>query len=109
MKSTHRLALALGLALVALSAPLPVLAQPSVAKANDAALTDGEVRKVDRTAGTVVLKHGEIRNIGMAPMTMEFKASDPKLLDGLKAGDKVRFAAKMDGNLLVVTRIDVQK
>lgn len=42
----------------------------------------------------------------MAPMTMVFKASDPKLLDTVKVGDKVKFAAAMTGQQLVVTSIE---
>jgi Cu/Ag efflux protein CusF len=45
----------------------------------------------------------------MAPMTMVFKASDPKLLDAVKVGDKVKFAAEMAGQQLVVTRIEPAK
>jgi Cu(I)/Ag(I) efflux system periplasmic protein CusF len=99
------------LALLALPlAPVPVQAQPPVAYAASAApLADGEVRKIDKSAGTITLKHGEIRNLDMAPMTMVFKASDPKLLDTVKVGDKVKFAATMVGQQLVVTRIESAK
>jgi Cu/Ag efflux protein CusF len=39
----------------------------------------------------------------MPPMTMVFTATDPKLLQGLKQGDKVRFTAdKKDGTYLVI-------
>lgn len=68
----------------------------------DADLTQGEVRKIDRENHKLTIKHGEIRNLGMPPMTMVFQARDPKLLDGLKVGDKVNFKAeKVDGNYAV--------
>ena len=63
----------------------------------------GEVRKVDKAAGKITLKHGPITNLDMPGMTMIFRVSDPALLDKVKAGDKVRFTAeKVDGALTVV-------
>jgi Cu(I)/Ag(I) efflux system protein CusF len=69
-------------------------------------LADAEVRKVDKGAGKITLKHGEIRNLDMPPMTMVFGASDKALLDKVKAGDKVRFAAEKQGGQYVVTQIE---
>ena len=64
--------------------------------------TTGEVTKVDRAQGRITLKHGEIKNLDMPPMTMVFQVADPKLLDGVSAGDRVRFAAeKVDGRYTV--------
>lgn len=60
----------------------------------DAGLTPGEVRKVDREQGKVTLRHGEIRDLGMPPMTMVFRVADPRLLEQLKPGDQVRFRAE---------------
>jgi Cu/Ag efflux protein CusF len=75
-----------------------------------AALTEGEVRKVDAANGKITLKHGEIANLDMPPMTMVFRVTDKALLDHVKAGDKVRFAASQDGTgQLVVTAIEQQK
>ena len=66
--------------------------------------TEAEVRKVDKTAGMITLKHGEIKNLNMGPMTMVFKAKDPALLNKVKAGDKVRFtAAQVNGALTVLS------
>ena len=70
------------------------------------AATEGVVQKVDREAGKVTLKHGEIRNLGMPPMTMVFRVKEATLLDKVKAGDKVRFAAMSDAGALVVTAIE---
>lgn len=62
------------------------------------AWVEGEVRKVDNGAGKLTLRHGEIKNLDMPPMTMVFKVADAKLLQGLKEGDKIRFTAdKLDG------------
>ena len=71
--------------------------------------TPGEVRKVDRQAGKVTLRHGEIRNLDMPPMTMVFGVRDKAKLDALKAGDKVKFRAVDEGGKLTITEIDVVK
>jgi Cu(I)/Ag(I) efflux system periplasmic protein CusF len=71
-----------------------------------AAMADGEVRKVDKEAGKLTLRHGRIDNLDMPPMTMVFRAADPKLLDGLEEGDKVRFAADRVDGAITVTRIE---
>ena len=76
-----------------------------VAQAN-AALTDGEIRKVDKDAKKITLKHGPISNLDMPAMTMVFQVKDPALLDQVKAGDKVKFAAEKLGGAFTVTRIE---
>ncbi len=77
------------------------------ASAAAAPMTDGEVRKVDKEQGKVTLKHGPIANLDMPGMTMVFKVVDAKVLDNLKAGDKVRFAADKVNGALTVTAIEV--
>lgn len=74
------------------------------------ALSDAEVRKVDKANGKVTLKHGEIKNLDMPPMTMVFTAKDKTLLDNVKAGDKVQFRADKDAaGEYVLTAIEPQK
>ncbi len=66
--------------------------------------TEAEVRKVDKDAGKITLKHGEIKNLDMPPMSMVFQVKDKTLLDKVKAGDKVSFTAdKIDGKYTVLT------
>lgn len=66
-------------------------------------LSEGEVRKVNREAGKVTLRHGPLANLDMPAMTMVFAVADPKLLDGLNEGDKVRFTAdKKEGKFVVM-------
>jgi Cu/Ag efflux protein CusF len=52
-----------------------------------------EVRRVDVAAGKISLKHGEIKNLDMPPMSMVFQVQDKALLSQIKVGDKVRFTA----------------
>lgn len=72
-------------------------------------LTDGEVRKVDKDARKITIRHGEIKNLEMPPMTMVFQVSDPAMLDQVKAGDKVRFVAEKPGGTFTVTQIEPLK
>jgi Cu/Ag efflux protein CusF len=68
-----------------------------------AGLAEGEVKKIDKDTGKLTLRHGELKNLGMAPMTMVFRVKDAAMLDQVKAGDKVRFAAdRVNGALTVV-------
>jgi Cu/Ag efflux protein CusF len=98
------LALALG------NAPV-VLAQHAghgapAATSPSAALTEGEIRRVDKEAKRLTIKHGPITNLDMPPMTMVFQVTDPALLDKVKAGDKVKFRAEKKGDAYLVTRIE---
>jgi Cu(I)/Ag(I) efflux system periplasmic protein CusF len=73
-------------------------------------MSDGEVRKVDKSRGKITLKHGEIKNLDMPPMTMVFGVKDKALLDKVKAGDKVKFSADKDASGdLIVTAVQAQK
>jgi Cu(I)/Ag(I) efflux system periplasmic protein CusF len=89
--------------------PMFALLVAAVAAAQAAPTTDGEVKKVDKAASKVTIKHGEIKNLNMPPMTMVFSTKDAKMLDKVKAGDKVRFSAEDNKGKLVVTEIEVQK
>ena len=72
-------------------------------------LTDGEIRKVDKDAGKITIKHGEIRNLDMPAMTMVFQVTDRALLDKVQVGDKVRFKAQSDNGKLMVSEIQAVK
>ncbi len=73
------------------------------------ALAEGEVRKVDRDAKKITIKHGPIQSLDMPAMTMVFQVKYPGMLDYLKAGDKVRFHAEKVGGAFTVTRIEAAK
>jgi len=78
-------------------------ATPASAAASD--MAEGEVRKVDTAAKKITLKHGEIKNLDMPPMSMVFQVQNPALLDKVKAGDKVKFTAADINGAMVVTDI----
>ena len=72
-------------------------------------MADGEVRKVDKDAGKLTLKHGDIKSLDMPPMTMVFVVKDKAMLDKLKAGDKIKFKAINDAGKLTVTEMQMAK
>lgn len=74
-----------------------------------AALSDGEIRKVDKDAKKITIKHGPLANLDMPPMTMVFQVRDAALLDQVKAGDKVKFEAEKVGSAFTVTKIEPAK
>ena len=79
------------------------------AGASASAMTEAEVRKVDKDAAKITLSHGEIRNLEMPPMTMVFQVKDKAMLDKVKAGDKVRFAADKVGGAYTIIQIEPAK
>ena len=72
-------------------------------------LTDGEIRKIDKEAGKITIKHGAIKNLDMPGMTMVFQVKDRALLDKVRAGDKVRFRAETESGKFLVTDIQPAK
>jgi Cu(I)/Ag(I) efflux system protein CusF len=94
--------------------PLAGLAQTGHAGHHDSAaqlaqasapLAEGEIRRVDKEAKKLTIKHGPIPNLDMPAMTMVFQVKDPALLDQVKAGDKVKFQAEKAGGQYTVTKI----
>ena len=68
-----------------------------------AQMIDGEVTKVDESAGKITIKHGPIKKFDMDAMTMVFRAGDPALLKQVKPGDKIKFEAdKVDGQFTLI-------
>ena len=73
------------------------------ASEKQAALADGEVKKVDKESGKITLSHGPLPNLGMPAMTMVFRVKDAAWLDAFKPGMKIRFQAEtLDGALTIV-------
>ena len=109
MKSWIRIVVPLAVVLAA-----PVFAQKLSAdhsahtagsQAQSATLADGEIRKVDKAAKKLTIKHGPIQSLDMPAMTMVYRVKDPKMLEQLKAGDKIKFTAEMVGDAYTVTSI----
>jgi Cu(I)/Ag(I) efflux system protein CusF len=102
-------ALSLGVAM-----PMTGLAQANMdhskmTMSQAASMTTGEVRKIDKDAGKLTIKHGEIKSLDMPPMTMVFTAKDKAMLDTVKVGEKVRFMVVNENGKMVVTDIQPVK
>lgn len=83
--------------------------KPSAATtASNAALADAEVKKVDPATGMVTLKHGALENIGMAPMTMAYKAKDIAMVKQVKEGDKVKVRVENLNGTLTIVKLEKQ-
>jgi Cu(I)/Ag(I) efflux system protein CusF len=74
-----------------------------------ASLSEGEVRKVDKSAKKITIKHGPLANLDMPPMTMVFQVKEPAMLEQVKAGDKIKFDAEKVGGAFTVTKIEPAK
>ena len=72
-------------------------------------MTDGEVKKIDKDAGKITLKHGEIKHMDMPGMTMVFVVKDKALLDKVSVGAKIRFMATNENGQMMVTDIQPAK
>jgi Cu(I)/Ag(I) efflux system periplasmic protein CusF len=86
--------------------------EPAAAGATESsvALTDGEVRRVDKEAQKLTIRHGPLPALDMPqPMTMVYRVKDPAMLDKVKAGDKVKFHAEKIGGAFTVTRIEASQ
>jgi Cu(I)/Ag(I) efflux system periplasmic protein CusF len=84
-------------------------ADPAAKDPASAQLSEGEVRKVDKDAKKLTIKHGDLRNLGMPPMTMVFQVREPAILDQIKAGDKINFVAEEIGGKLIATKVALRK
>ena len=103
------------LALSLLAAALPAAAdhhgggdhQPAGGKQQAAdEFVHAEVKKIDKEAGKLTLKHEAIRKFDMAGMTMAFRVADPAMLDAVAVGDHVRFMPDKRNGQFVITRIE---
>lgn len=92
--------------LIALFAMLLGILSPGAfaqAAAGEVPMTEGVVKKVDKSAGKVTISHEALTNLGMPRMTMVFRVKDPAWLGQMKEGDKIRFVAdKVEGAFTVV-------
>ena len=72
-------------------------------------MTDGEVRRIDKEAGKITIKHGEIKHMEMPGMTMVFVVKDKALLDKTTVGAKIQFMATNENGQMTVTDIQPAK
>lgn len=96
------------IAAAALALSLAFTAASAVAQA---AMVNGEVKKIDESAGKITLKHGPIKNLDMDEdgMTMVFRVQDPAMLKQVKVGDKVQFEAERATAGITITKMQKGK
>jgi Cu/Ag efflux protein CusF len=68
-------------------------------------MTSGQVRKIDKQAGKLTLKHERIANLNMPPMTMVFRVKEKSMLNALQVGDTILFKAVDKNGALTITEI----
>ena len=107
MKSLAKAALLTILALSSASGAYAQAAGPAVTASDS--MSSGEVKKVDKSAGKMTIKHGPLQNIGMDAMTMVFRVKDPAMLEQVKAGDKINFVAEDLNGQLMVSKLEKQQ
>jgi Cu(I)/Ag(I) efflux system protein CusF len=92
---------------VILALALSIASQSAVAQSE---LIDGQVTKVDQSAGKITIKHGPLKRLGMeSGMTMVYKAQDPAMLKAVKAGNKIKFDAEQVNGQYTVTKIEMAR
>ena len=92
---------------VILALALSIASQSAVAQSE---LIDGQVTKVDQSAGKITIKHGPLKRLGMeSGMTMVYKAQDPAILKAVKAGNKIKFDAEQVNGQYTVTKIEMAR
>lgn len=104
------------LVLASVTVPTVVMSQPvaepqgrqpaPAGEAVDLPKVDAEVRRVDKAAKKITLRHGPIPNLDMPPMSMVFQVRDAAWLEQFKAGDRVRISADKVGGAYVVMQIE---
>ena len=91
------------------TALLFLAAAAGAAFAQSSGMVAGEIRKVDKDAKKITIRHEALTKLDMPAMTMVFQVKDPALLDKVKPGDKVSFEAEKLGGAFTVTRIEAPK
>ena len=72
-------------------------------------MADGEVRRIDKDAKKITIRHGPIQSLDMPAMTMVFQVKDAAMLDKVNPGDKIKFSAEKIGGTIIVTDIESAK
>ncbi len=68
----------------------------------------GTVTAIDAAAGTISLDHQAIAAISWPAMSMQFRAENPAMLQGIAVGDQVTFELKSASEPQIVTMVEKQ-
>jgi len=85
-------------------------AKPLVVVAQSDDYVNGQVTKIDESAGKITIKHGPLKKFDMNEgMTMVFRTGDPAMLKAVKPGDHVRFVPDRINGQFTVSKIEKAK
>lgn len=88
-------------AVAAGDAPLAQPVQPALHQA------DGRIVQIEGNQLTIA--HGPFMTLGMPGMTMTFPVADPRLIAGLKVGERIRFGVRERDEGMVIEQITQQE
>lgn len=75
--------------------------QPS--SAQDDAVISGDVTEIDLTSGTITIHHDANQKLKLANATDTFRVNEPIMLNAIRPGPHIRFAAdRINGELAIV-------
>ncbi len=97
----HRILRRLLLCILVLFAPSSLPAQNAYT-----VMAVGDVKAVDREAGTITLDHGPPLNLNIGPSVRLFQVADRAFLDGVKIGDAMRFIADNVAGRLTIVEVE---
>jgi Cu/Ag efflux protein CusF len=89
------------LALSSIALPQRVAAQSE--------MIDGQVTKIDESAGKITIRHGPIKKFDMDGMTMVFRVQDLAMLKAVKVGDNVKFESDRVNGQFTIMKIEKVK
>jgi Cu/Ag efflux protein CusF len=75
-------------------------ARPSVSESRHTVVGEGQVVAVVPGSSQLVVDHGAIKGF-MDAMTMGYTVNPPSLLEGLQAGDRIRFTIDTQAKVIV--------
>jgi Cu/Ag efflux protein CusF len=98
------------LTLIAASILALLIATPPHNAGAQTEMIDGQVTKIDESAGKITIRHGPIKKFDMEDgMNMVFRVQDAAMLKAVKAGDKVKFDADRINGQFTVIKIEKAK
>jgi Cu(I)/Ag(I) efflux system protein CusF len=99
----------LGLAMFDAASQQGGMGQSGTMQMQSGDVANGTIRKVDKDAGKLTIKHEAIPGMDMPPMTMIYRVKDAAMLDQVKPGDKVKFTSEKIGGAYTVTAIEKRR
>jgi Cu/Ag efflux protein CusF len=76
---------------------------PQLLSAQDNVVISGDVTNVDVTSGTITIRHGANQKLKLESSTDTFRVSEPIMLNAIRPGAHIRFAAdRINGELAII-------